>query len=149
MGAVVNIKKDSDDKTKAQRWIDAYCRHGDATRAVHEAGYNCTTKESASAMGSRNKVRYQQQILSRARSIVAANAPAAINSLVELAASSDQDSVRVTACKALATMAGLDIPEPEQEKRDERTDDELIEAIGNLINSNSKIKQALSKYIAK
>jgi len=133
--------------TCAQKWIEAFCQHGDANKAVIDAGYNCSSKDSIKVLACKNKQKYANQILQQTRKIIAANAPAAINSLVQLAAESDQDSVRATACKALAAMAGLGVPEEQKETQDKRTDAELIAAIGDLIKDNDNIKQALIEYI--
>jgi len=143
MGAVVKMQTKGEAETMAQQWLDAFCQHGDATRAVLEAGYNCTTQASASAMGSRNKVRYQNQILQRTRQIIASNAPAAVNSLLALAASGEQESTRATACKALLTMAGMDEPDTSSQVVDSRTDEQLAESIANLVNDNKDIKRMI------
>lgn len=147
MGTVLQIKAQDSESTLAERWIEAFCLHGDGTRAVYDAGYDVKSKASAASVSYMNKQRYKTEIIAKAREAVAIHAPAAVNTLVQLAASSEQDSVRATACKALASMAGLDVPEETTEKQDTRTDAELIEAIGELINGNDNIKQGLAKYI--
>jgi len=143
MGAVVKMQTGSEQETMAQLWLDAFCQHGDATRAVLEAGYHCTTQASASAMGSRNKVRYQNQILQRTRQIIASNAPAAVNSLILIAASGESESSRAVACRALLQMAGMDEPDTSAQAVDSRTDEQLAESIANLINENKDIKRMI------
>jgi len=147
MGRVLQIKAHDSEATLAERWIEAFCMHGDGTRAVYDAGYDVKSKASAASVSYMNKQRYKSEIIAKAREAVAIHAPAAVNTLVQLAAESEQDSVRATACKALASMAGLDIPEEQQETKDKRTDAELISAIGELIKDNDNIKQALIEYI--
>jgi len=147
MGTVLQIKEHDSEATLAERWIEAFCMHGDGTRAVYDAGYDVKSKASAASVSYMNKQRYKSEIIAKAREAVAIHAPAAVNTLVQLAAESDQDSVRATACKALASMAGLDVPEEQKEAQDKRTDAELIAAIGELIKDNDNIKQALIEYI--
>jgi len=147
MGALLKLKTADDTMTRAETWVEAFVTHGDGCRAVDEAGYNYSTQASRAAIASQNKKKYQAQILQRTRDIIASNAPAAIHSLVQLAADGQQESTRVTACKAILAMSGMDEPDTSAKPSDARSDAELIESIGQLIEGNDTIKQALVKYI--
>jgi len=143
MNAVVELKQPNDgEQSPSERWLAAYLEHGDALKAVDDAGYQCSTPHSRRCTAYRLKKRHADAILDDARQKIKEFAPIAIKQLGELALNSEQDSVKATASKALCSYAGLDVQITEH-RQDSRTDEQLIDAIAQSCKSNPAMRDRL------
>jgi len=117
-------------KTKKQQWLESYLSCGDPLKSVDLAGYNYGSKAAQAVIACRNKKELSAEIQEHTLQQIATIGPQAIESLTDMMINSTQDSVRVTAAKALASYAGLDIQRTEDiTRQDTRTDEQLIDSI--------------------
>lgn len=134
--------------TKVDLWFKSFIETGDASAAVDVAGYDYSTPESKKQIAYQNKMRCADKILDATRIKLNNHAPMAIAQLANLSQNAESEAVRRQAAKDIAAMAGLDVQRTEDlTKHDTRSDKELIEALSQMLKSDSlpiELKQAIS-----
>lgn len=123
MGKIVTMEGKKEGKEAA--FIQAYVETGDCQKAALDAGYSHGT------YGYQLRDKLAHEIREAVTMRIAGVAPMALSTLSKLAESADSESVRRQAAKDIMSLGGFDIQRTEDltEKRDTRTDDELIDAI--------------------
>ena len=114
-----------------KHFVEAYCRLGNGTLAVREAGY----KDSPSLVNQASKLK--RELSSEIAEELTANfmsaAPRAMKTLVDLAENSASDSVKFQASKDLLDRAGFRPVDRREEIRTQRTPAELEAEIKRLV----------------
>jgi len=127
---------------KQAAFIQQYVETGDCMKAALDAGYS----HGEYGYQLRDKLAGEIRVAMDKR--ISAVAPMAMNTLAALSKEADSESVRRQASKDIMSLGGFDIQRTaDVTPTDKRTDEELIESIGNLIKSSESIKQALTPYI--
>ena len=113
-----------------EKFVDHFCLTGNATQAAIEAGYS---QKTAKQQGHRLKNQLGQAIEEKIKKLLLAKIPLGINWLLELAESSQSDSVRLGAVKDLLDRAGLKpIDRIEQTNVENTSRDEIIKELDAL-----------------
>ena len=89
---------------KQDKFIDYYCRTGNATQSAIEAGYS---EKTANQKGYELKKLLKEQIYENVQIILQDRIPASLYLLSELAQSAESESVRLGAVKDLLDRSGL------------------------------------------
>jgi|TARA_R100000656_G_scaffold96010_1_gene69730 phage terminase small subunit len=113
-----------------EKFVDHFCLTGNATQAAIEAGYS---QKTAKQQGHRLKNQLGQAIEEKIKKLLLAKIPLGINWLLELAESSQSDSVRLGAVKDLLDRAGLKpIERIEQTNVENKSRDEILKELDAL-----------------
>ena len=113
-----------------EKFVDHFCLTGNATQAAIEAGYS---QKTAKQQGHRLKNQLGQAIEEKIKKLLLAKIPLGINWLLELAESSQSDSVRLGAVKDLLDRAGLKpIERNEQTNVENKSRDEILKELDAL-----------------
>jgi len=89
---------------KQDKFIEYYCRTGNATQSAIEAGYS---EKTANQKGYELKKLLKEQIYENVQVILQDRIPAALYLLSELAQSAESESVRLGAVKDILDRSGL------------------------------------------
>ena len=118
-----------------KHFVEAYCRLGNGTLAAKEAGY----KDSPSLVNQASKLKRElsAEISEELRSSFMNAAPKALSILMDLAANSASDSVKLQASKDLLDRAGFRPIDRREEIRPQRTPEELEAEIKRLVGSET------------
>ena len=113
-----------------EKFVDHFCLTGNATQAAIEAGYS---QKTAKQQGHRLKNQLGQAIEEKIKKLLLAKIPLGINWLLELAESSQSDSVRLGAVKDLLDRAGLKpIERIEQTNVENKSRDDILKELDAL-----------------
>ena len=113
-----------------EKFVAHFCLTGNATQAAIEAGYS---QKTAKQQGHRLKNQLGQAIEEKIKKLLLAKIPLGINWLLELAESSQSDSVRLGAVKDLLDRAGLKpIERIEQTNVENKSRDEILKELDAL-----------------
>ena len=113
-----------------EKFVDHFCLTGNATQAAIEAGYS---QKTAKQQGHRLKNQLGQAIEEKIKKLLLAKIPLGINWILELAESSQSDSVRLGAVKDLLDRAGLKpIERIEQTNVENKSRDEILKELDAL-----------------
>ena len=113
-----------------EKFVEHFCLTGNATESAIEAGYS---QKTAKQQGHRLKNQLGQAIEEKIKKLLLAKIPLGINWLLELAESSQSDSVRLGAVKDLLDRAGLKpIERIEQTNVENKSRDEILKELDAL-----------------
>jgi len=138
MGEIVTIDKKED---KQAAFIRLFVETGDCQKAALEAGY------AHGEYGYELKDRLAYEIRDAVTKRIAGVTPMALSTLTKLARDAESESVKRQAAKDIMSLGGFDIQRTEDltEKRDTRTDEELIAALAEMATQTPELRKALQE----
>lgn len=109
---------------KQEKFIEEYCRTGNATQSAIYAGYS---EKSAVQAGYRLKTQFSEEIVERTRRIVLDMVPSSLGAIKDLVERGESEAVRLAAAKDVLDRAGMKPVEKIETTNIEQMSDEEIQ----------------------